>query len=50
MVTAPNVPNLQTENFKIGDRRQAVIKDNARNQKMQQFAVELAQMVQEANV
>lgn len=50
MVTAPNVPDLQTENFKIGDRRQAVIKDNARNQKMQQFAVELAQMVQEANV
>lgn len=50
MVTAPNVPDLQAENFKIGDRRQAVIKDNARNQKMQQFAVELAQMVQEANV
>lgn len=50
MITAPTVPNLQVENFKIGDRRQAVIKDNSRNQKMELFATELAAMCAELDI
>ena len=50
MVTAPTVPNLQVDNFKVNDRRQAVIKDNSRNKKMELFATQLAKMCDELNI
>ncbi|MGP5324926.1 hypothetical protein [Vreelandella titanicae] len=50
MITAPTVPDFQADNFKVNDRRQAVIKDNNRNRKLDQFATELQEMVDLANV
>lgn len=50
MITAPSVPDFQADNFKVNDRRQAVIKDNNRNLKLDQFATELQEMVDLANV
>ena len=50
MITAPTVPDFQADNFKVNDRRQAVIKDNNRNRKLDQFATELQEMVDLANI
>ncbi|WP_217883879.1 hypothetical protein, partial [Halomonas citrativorans] len=49
MITAPSVPDFQADNFKVNDRRQAVIKDNNRNRKLDRFATGLQEMVDLAN-